>query len=231
VKLLKMAYIGLCGAVGLAAFLTASGCTQQADESTAERTAESAADRQVAGATDATDATARWVKVAPDQMTAAQKNQRTAMLSAVDALGGELMGELSAALAAGDPGAAIGVCRVKAPAVAAKVSHERGLEIGRTSYRLRNPANLPPAWAAAAVAERVAEPTYLAGPHGELGGLLPIRLKAGCLMCHGPADQIDATVRAALAADYPGDQAVGFAEGDLRGWFWVKAPAAAASGT
>ena len=39
----------------------------------------------------------------------------------------------------------------------------------------------------------------------------------------GPAEEIDAEVMAALAEHYPDDQAVAFAEGDLRGWFWIEA--------
>jgi hypothetical protein len=43
-------------------------------------------------------------------------------------------------------------------------------------------------------------------------------------MCHGPVDAIDEEILAAVAENYPDDQAVGFVEGDLRGWFWVQAP-------
>ncbi len=65
---------------------------------------------------------------------------------------------------------------------------------------------------------------YVAGPAGELGALLPIRLKAECQVCHGPAEMIDEEILASIAESYPEDQAVGFAEGDLRGWFWVQTP-------
>ena len=51
-----------------------------------------------------------------------------------------------------------------------------------------------------------------------------IRLKAQCLKCHGPKEQILPEVRDALARDYPKDQATGFQEGDLRGWFWLSVP-------
>ena len=62
------------------------------------------------------------------------------------------------------------------------------------------------------------------GPAGELGAFLPIKLAAPCLACHGPADDLDEDVRSALAESYPDDQATGFAEGDLRGWFWIEVP-------
>ncbi len=165
-----------------------------------------------------------WERVLPGLMTETQKAQQELMLTAVNALAAELMGELTAALDAGDASAAIGVCRVKAPLVAAHVTEMYGVEIGRTSYRLRNQANVAPSWADAYVADLVEDPTYVGGPNGELGALLPIRLRAECQMCHGPAEDIDEGIQAALAEHYPNDQAMGFAEGDLRGWFWIEAP-------
>jgi len=133
-----------------------------------------------------------------------------------------LMGELEGALDSGDPATAVEVCRTRVPAIAADVSNEYGVRIGRTSYRLRNPANVPPAWARKLVADRVAGPTWLAGPDGELAGLLPIRLKAECTMCHGPKEEIAPEILSVLAKRYPEDAATGFHPGDLRGWFWVE---------
>jgi hypothetical protein len=146
------------------------------------------------------------------------------MATAVNALASEMMGELTAALDSGDVSASIAVCKEKAPHVTAQVSEVYGVQIGRTSNKLRNPANVAPAWAQPYMAEMVEDPTYVAGPNGELGALLPIKLRAECQMCHGPAEQIDEGVMTAISEAYPDDQAVGFVEGDLRGWFWVEAP-------
>ena len=44
-------------------------------------------------------------------------------------------------------------------------------------------------------------------------------------MCHGPREEISEEVIAKLDEYYPEDAATGFAEGDLRGWIWVEAPA------
>jgi len=165
-----------------------------------------------------------WERVLPGLMTETQKAQQELVLTATNALVSELMGELMAALDAGDAAAAIGVCREKAPVVAAHVSDQYGIKIGRTSHKLRNPANVAPAWAESYVEDVVADPTYLAGPNGEMGALLPIHLKGDCQMCHGPAEMIDDDIQAAIAEHYPDDQALGFAEGELRGWFWVEAP-------
>ncbi len=166
-----------------------------------------------------------WQTVSPESMTDAQKAQHELGLAATNAMASELMGELVAAMDAGGPVDAIAVCGSKAPAIAAHVSEDYGLKIGRTSHKLRNPGNVAPDWAEPLISERVGEPSYVAGPAGELGALLPIRLKAECQMCHGPQEQIDEELLAAISETYPEDQAVGFAEGDLRGWFWIEVPA------
>jgi hypothetical protein len=45
-----------------------------------------------------------------------------------------------------------------------------------------------------------------------------------CAACHGAPDTFDPAVRAELRDLYPRDRAVGFAEGEIRGWFWVEVP-------
>ena len=169
-------------------------------------------------------AVVEWEKVLAGSMTDTQKAQQELVATAVNALASEMMGELTAALDSGDAGAAIAVCKEKAPVVAVHINETYGVQIGRTSHKLRNEANGAPEWAATYVAELTEDPTYLVGPNGELGALLPIKLRAECQMCHGPVDGIDEGVMAAISEVYPDDQAVGFVEGDLRGWFWVEAP-------
>jgi hypothetical protein len=165
-----------------------------------------------------------WGEVAVVDMNETQKAQHELVLAATNALVSETLGELEAALSSGGGAGGIEVCREKAPLIAAHVSEQFGLKIGRTSHRLRNPNNTPPEWAQPFVADLADEPVFLAGPNGELGALLPIRLKGECQMCHGPVETIDDEILTAIAAVYPSDQAVGFFEGDLRGWFWVEAP-------
>jgi hypothetical protein len=129
---------------------------------------------------------------------------------------------LGEAIEAGGPGKAIPVCRDLAPEILRKTAAERKVAIGRTSFRRRNPANVPPPWAVPYVERRAAEPVWLASPSGRIAGLLPIRMQNACLPCHGPAEQIPAEVGDALARAYPLDEATGFRFGDLRGWFWVE---------
>ena len=168
-----------------------------------------------------------WSVVAPEAMSATEQAQRERCQQAVKALGSGLMAELTEALDSGDPTNAVTTCRDEAPVIASQVAASHGVSIGRTSHRLRNSSNTPPDWALPLVNERVAVPTFLKGPAGELGALLPIRLKAECEMCHGSPEAIDETLLEALRASYPDDRATGFAAGDLRGWFWVEAPPSA----
>jgi hypothetical protein len=138
----------------------------------------------------------------------------------------QLLRRLTDALSRGGPAAAISICQQEAPQIAESVGRKHGVAIGRTSFRLRNPRNDPPEWARPLVEQRLAEPQFVDLPDGRLGALLPIRLKPQCTLCHGPEAELAEEVKAALDEQYPEDQATGFQEGDLRGWFWVEVPAA-----
>ncbi len=164
-----------------------------------------------------------WQVVAETSMTPEQAAQRDKALAARDTMFTKLKGRLMEVVGSEGPAAAIAVCSEEAPQIAADVSREQSLSIGRTSFRLRSPKNAPPEWASGPVADRVEEPTYLA-QEGKLAALLPIRVQSPCMMCHGPTEAIPADVEGALAEHYPEDQATGFEEGDLRGWFWVEVP-------
>lgn len=80
--------------------------------------------------------------VPPHSRQAAVERSR----AAADQLFVRLSGELSAAIQAGGPRAAIGVCRDRAPAIAAEIEAETGVDIERTALRVRNPRNAPDAW-------------------------------------------------------------------------------------
>jgi len=136
---------------------------------------------------------------------------------------------LLAELAAGGPIAAVAVCRDEAPGLTSGVARELALELGRTSHRLRNPRNAPRDWVrpylAAAAGRRAAEVAPVAVDLGDRVGLLrPIPTGTVCLGCHGPAESLDPALREALRSAYPDDRAVGFAEGEFRGFFWAEVP-------
>jgi cytochrome c peroxidase len=145
-------------------------------------------------------------------------------IAAKDELFKQLSTRLIAAMSNGGPAAAIEVCSREAPKIAAAVGKEHGVTIGRTSFRLRNPKNAPPEWTKPLIDKRNEQAEFVSLPDGGTGALLPIKLKTQCLACHGPTEQIADDVMAKLTELYPDDQATGFNDGDLRGWFWVVVP-------
>lgn len=143
-----------------------------------------------------------------------------------------LLTRLTAAMTRGGPAAAVEVCRTDARTIAESVAKAQGLELGRTSHRLRNPANVPRAWArptveAAAGAKAAAERLRVFDLGDRVGVLRPIGTAEACTTCHGAADDVHRSIAATLAAAYPQDRATGFAAGDLRGWMWAEVPKAA----
>ena len=137
--------------------------------------------------------------------------------------------ELTTALEEGGPSFAIKSCHVDVAGITRRLGRQGGLAAGRTSHRLRNPANAARPWAAALVHRHAASRAdeidgYAVDLGTAVGVLRPIAHRPMCGSCHGVATRLDPDVRAALAERYPGDAATGFRDGDLRGWFWVEIP-------
>ena len=180
-----------------------------------------------AGCTRTSDVSSRGGEpLARNDLTPAQEKLAARALEARDALFQTLLAELSGAMQEGGPTSAITVCKNRAPQIAGEIGEKMGLKIGRTSFRLRNPANTPPTWAKKLVEKRVSEPSYVDLKDQGLGIFLPIVTAAPCLKCHGEKDAIDGAVKETLAANYPLDEATGFRAGGLRGWFWIEVPPA-----
>ena len=137
--------------------------------------------------------------------------------------------ELTGALDQGGPAFAINSCHVDVTGVIQRIARGEGIAAGRTSDRLRNPTNVSPPWAAALVranaGRRVQDVEGYAVDLGpSVGVLRPIAEQPMCASCHGPADKLDPAVRKVLVERYPVDKALGFAKGEIRGWFWVEVP-------
>ncbi len=165
-----------------------------------------------------------WLDVLEEQLSDTQKKQQQQAVAAREALFSRLMARLTQVIQAEGAAKAIPICQAEAPQLAEAVAKEFHVKIGRTSTKLRNPANAPPAWAQSRIEQQPTKPTFLAHRDGRLACLLPIRLKAQCLTCHGSPEQIQPDVREILTQRYPKDQATGYREDDLRGWFWVEVP-------
>lgn len=166
-----------------------------------------------------------WQRLAVDTLSGEQERQQVVALQAKRSMFSALFAELTDALERGGAVNAVRVCATRAPVIAAEQGKEHGVRIGRTSWKLRNSDNTPPVWAELAIDDRPRETVSFADQNGRFGVLLPIHLAASCLQCHGSPAELAPGVADALADRYPGDMATGFAEGDLRGWFWVEVPA------
>jgi hypothetical protein len=137
--------------------------------------------------------------------------------------------ELTRELTSGGPGDAVRVCHLSATALTQRIAREQGIAAGRTSARLRTPSNAPKAWAAPIVKQyensKASSVDGFVVDLGERVGVMrPIAHRATCSPCHGIEEQLNPRVRAELKDRYPKDQAIGFRDGDLRGWIWVELP-------
>lgn len=150
-------------------------------------------------------------------------------------LGGKLKGEI----AANGLEAAVGVCKIAAPQIAADLSVQTGSKVGRVGTRVRNAeAGTPDTWnakALAAFAERMKQgekpdamemSEVVADPSGKtyLRYAKAIAIQPMCLACHGSDSDIPDGVKARLQSEYPADKATGYSVGELRGAVVVMRP-------
>jgi hypothetical protein len=162
-------------------------------------------------------------------------DEREALLrseKATQALLTALMQRLTAAMGeAGGVVQAVRVCADEAQTLTTEIAEKRGVALGRSSKRLRNPENAPPRWVAQWLDEHDEQPAAQVEPMlgiSERDGkrfaryVGPIGVQPLCLTCHGPAESIVSEVRAILAQRYPSDEATGYAVGDLRGAVWAE---------
>ena len=146
-----------------------------------------------------------------------------------DRMKSSMVKELTKAIRAGGASGAVDTCHASAAEVVEQVKRTRSFPLGRTSDRLRNPTNVPPAWAAATVTQyagaKAADVEGFAFDLGDRVGVMrPLPQASVCAGCHGPAARLAAGVKRVLAERYPADRAVGFVEGQIRGWFWAEIP-------
>lgn len=166
-------------------------------------------------------AAAAWAAEFADETAAAQK--------AFGALQSRLQARLLSELEKGGPAKAVRACRVEAPKFAAEAALKGGFPVGRTSHKLRNPKNAPREWVkpyllAAAGKKAAAVSPAAVDLGGSVGVLKPIPVAGLCLRCHAAPERLDPKLKKVLAKSYPKDEAVGFSEGDFRGFFWAEVP-------
>lgn len=146
----------------------------------------------------------------------------------------QLKEQLVAALGQGGPEAAVSVCKEAAPAIAAEQSEASGAQVSRIAERHRNPAGAVPSELQAAYDELATMPLVDGKPAsrvvhiGQGSDARAVYLSAipmaeqPCSVCHG--SNVDPALKAAIDNAYPGDTAVGFEPGDLRGALVISWP-------
>lgn len=171
---------------------------------------------------------------APDVAAALAETKKTAL-----PLLPKVVGAMQAAVAANGAAGAIPVCRVEAPTLLNALRQQTGWDIHRVSLKTRNPATgTPDAWEVRQLADfniraargekpELIEVTELIDEGGgkrSLRYMKALPVAPVCLQCHGPAESLGEDLRHALARDYPGDRAVGYAAGQVRGALSVRRP-------
>jgi len=153
--------------------------------------------------------------------------------AAIKEFAGTLKGSLVAAMKSGGPIEAITVCNQVAPAIAAGLSEKYGMDIARTSLKVRNPNNVADAWENDILQQFearkeqgegvktlfVSESITQAGNH-EMRMMKAIPTGKVCLTCHG--SNIEPSIQKSINELYPNDQATGFKLGDIRGAFTIR---------
>lgn len=174
------------------------------------------------------------VPVGAEDMDERRAEAQDAAMTLMRALGGEL----KQAMQSGGPQAALSVCTERAPAIAARISRERGMRVTRVSSRYRNALlGMPDGWEAETLGRfrerhEAGEPykgmsrgdRVTEGGRSEYRYMQAIPTEGVCIACHGPREQLAPEIRAMLTERYPHDRATGFAVGDLRGAFSVRQP-------
>ena len=165
-----------------------------------------------------------------DEATVAAARERARAAAA--ALAGRLPARLQSEIEAGGTVGAIRVCSEIAQPMTAELA-ATDLILRRVSLKVRNPADRPDEWERARLetfAEQhrrgelpfeLAEVVEAAGRR-ELRFLKPVLVGPLCLRCHGDPARFEPEVARRLAELYPADEAVGYAEGDLRGAVSVR---------
>lgn len=121
------------------------------------------------------------------------------------------------------PHQALSVCKDQAPAIAKKIS-DASIKVGRVSHKPRNSLNIAQQWMREPIERylkgKEKSPIYKVKlSNNENGYLKPIKTGVLCLTCHG--QNIEPSLLKKIKQLYPNDQAIGFKQGDIRGFFYA----------
>lgn len=162
-----------------------------------------------------------------------QKQFEKEAQAAIKELASSLKTALLSAMQDGGPVEAVAVCNLIAPTLAAEMSKKHGLDISRTSLKIRNPQNEADEWETSVLqqfetrlksGEAIQSLTFSEKVKTDTGQqwrmMKAIPTDKVCLACHGA--KIAPPVQANLDKYYPDDMATGFKLRDIRGAFTVS---------
>lgn len=153
--------------------------------------------------------------------------------TAIKEYAASLKNALMSAMQNGGPVEAVVVCKLVAPTLASEMSKKYGMDIARTSLRVRNPDNAADSWETDVLqrfetrlksGEAIQKLHFSEKVETDTGQqwrmMKAIPTDKVCLSCHG--SKIAEPVQAMLDQHYPDDMATGFKLGEIRGGFTVK---------
>lgn len=163
------------------------------------------------------------------------EQQLQASRNATQQLASSLKSKLKISLQSGGPVEALTICNLEAGNITSQVSNGAGWQVGRTSLKIRNPANAPDAWEqdmllyfeqqkqSGADVKNLEVYEIIKDENGKwFRYMKAIPTAEMCLMCHG--ETIAPPIQQKLQALYPNDQATGYKVGEIRGAFTIKQP-------
>ncbi|MAD54044.1 DUF3365 domain-containing protein [uncultured Idiomarina sp.] len=148
--------------------------------------------------------------------------------SAAMLLGAELKSVLMTTIQKDGYIKAVDVCNHEAPEIASKITETTGLNVGRTSLRVRNPENSPTEEQKQVLREfetrwrtTQANPpeTSYVDKEGNTVWMKAIVMQPQCVACHGA--NLAPALKKEILSRYPKDEAIDFQPGQLRGAFVV----------
>lgn len=117
-------------------------------------------------------------------------------------------------------------CNDKAMPITNSFNNDK-YEVGRVSFKVRNPSNAPSndfkkilAEYSDSSAKNPAKPKVVVLSNKDEVFVKPLYMKGACLSCHGT--NISSAVKEELTKRYPNDKATGYKLGEFRGLVWVK---------
>lgn len=144
-------------------------------------------------------------------------------LSQINLLAKNLKIELQKAMKK-SPIKAVKTCNMKAIPLT-QALETKDIKIGRTSFKTRNPKNVPQEWMKTYMLEfeknKSKEPIAdIKLSNGKKGLLKPIYINGVCLKCHG--GNIEKNLAQKIKKLYPHDKATNYKMNELRGFFWAE---------